>query len=281
MTLMETMLAVFILLVMSMVVFETMRASIEFSRILETRDATTRTARVALSKMKRELQLAYLTPHRQAIETYQTVFVGEDGDPDVLYFASLGHQRIYMNTRECDQTEITLWTEDSPDERGRGYVLYHREAPRVDEEPDEDGPVFPLAYNVRSFNLRYLDSQTAEWRDDWDTRGADTPYRLPRSVEIGLVLISEDPEDPDRTIDVPFLTTVLLQYGERILNPQAALLGQLMGNSGGAGGPNSGGASTPSTRGGTSGRSGSSRSPGGGFSPGGGRGFGSGSEMSW
>jgi len=228
MTLVETMVSVFILMIMSLIVFETMRGTIEYNRILEGRDETARAARVALSKMKREIGLAYLTPHRQAINNYQTVFVGLDEDPDRLFMASLGHERIYMNTRECDQTEITLFTESSPDERGRGYVLYHREATRIDHEPDEGGAVYPLAYNVRSFNLRYLDSQSNEWKDEWDTRQSETPYRLPRAVEIALVLIGEDPSDEDRTIDVPFLTTVLLEYGDRVVNPSDPLYAQLM-----------------------------------------------------
>ncbi|MEZ4236784.1 MAG: type II secretion system protein GspJ [Myxococcota bacterium] len=81
--------------------------------------------------------------------------------------------------------------------------------------------VWPIAYNVRSFSLRYLDQATTEWKTEWDTRSADTPYRLPRAVEIGLVLIAPDPEDEsgERTVDVPFLSRVVLEYAERIPNP--------------------------------------------------------------
>ena len=116
-------------------------------------------------------------------------------------------------------TEITVWAERNMDRPG--YTLYHREAPRIDEEPDEDGVVWPLAHNVRSFRLRYLDQVSGEWKDEWDTRSADTPYRLPRAVEIGLVLIAPDPEDPtgQRTVDVPFLATVNVEYAPRMPNP--------------------------------------------------------------
>ncbi|MFT4625042.1 MAG: general secretion pathway protein J [Myxococcota bacterium] len=233
-TLVEVMVAIFLLVVMSAMVFETLSNAIEMNTLLEARDETTRAARVALSRLKREVQMAYLTPNQMAVNTYRTVFVGLDENPDTLYLASLSHQRLYMNSRECDQTEITIWAEDAPEEYSRGDVLYHREAPRIDEEPDEDGPVHPLAYNVRTFNLRYLDPQINEWRDEWDTRGADTPNRLPRAVEIGLVLIGPDPDDSDRTVDVPFLTTVLLHYADRIVNPNDPFGAML--NAGGAGG---------------------------------------------
>ena len=218
MSLMEAMVAVSIVLVMGAVIGETMANAIEYQRILEERDVVIRQARVAMSKIKREVEQAYLTPSQLALETVQTVFVGMDDDPDTLYFATMAHQRIYRDSRECDQTEITLWAERADSEQGKGFVLYHREARRVDERPDEDGMVYPLAYNVRSFNLRYLDPVDNEWQEEWDTRGTDTPYRLPRSVEVGLVLIAPDPSDERRTVDVPFMTTINLRYGGRLMN---------------------------------------------------------------
>jgi len=217
-TLLEVMISVVILLSMSLIVAESMRNSIEFNEVLSLRDQTTRTARTALSRLKRDLQMAYLTPNKAGLtpERYETVFVGLDESPDTVYFASLNHQRMYLDTRESDQTEFTVWAEPAPRDRGFGNVLYMREAPRIDGEPDEQGKVLPLAYNVRSFDLKYLDQQDAEWKDEWDTRSADTPYYLPRAVQIGLVLIAIDPADPDQTEDVPFLTTVLLDYAPRM-----------------------------------------------------------------
>ncbi|MBN2801363.1 MAG: prepilin-type N-terminal cleavage/methylation domain-containing protein [Deltaproteobacteria bacterium] len=211
MNLIEVMVAVAVLVVMAAMSWEILASTGDARAILAERDETTRSARVTLSRLRRELQLAYLTPNRGAVNTYWTVFVGENSDPDTLFFASLAHQRLYRNSRESDQTEISLWAEPSR-ERGQGYVLFHREAPRIDEEPDEAGVVFPLAYNVRSFDLRYLDPKTNEWRDEWDSRSTDTPYYLPRAVQIGMVLIGQDASDADKTIDIPVMTTVVLQY---------------------------------------------------------------------
>ena len=97
-----------------------------------------------------------------ALERYQTVFVGEDHNPDSLYMATLAHQRLYINSRECDQTEVTIWAEDGPSERGDGQVLYHREAPRIDEEPDEQGRSTPsafLSFQKRDGRIRQLSSE--------------------------------------------------------------------------------------------------------------------------
>lgn len=215
-TLLEVMAAVGITLMMGIMIWDTMRNSVEFNQALSLQDQTTRSARVALSRLRRELALAFLTEHRQAIESYETVFVAEDNNPDTLFFATGAHHRLYRNSRECDQAEVTLWVDSGPDNRGDGDVLYHRESPRIDEEPAEGGKVYPLAYNVQNFNLRYLDPKTNEWLDEWDSRSGDTANRLPRTVEIGLELIAIDPKDPDRTVEVPYLTSVNLEYADRL-----------------------------------------------------------------
>jgi hypothetical protein len=227
---------------MSAVVFQSLRNSIEFHNLLSARDETVRTARAAFDKISRDLQLAYLTPNRAVPDRYLTVFVGLEEEPSKLFFATLNHQRLYLDSREADQAEVSIWAEQAPAEAGKGFVLYHRESPRIDQYPDEQGKVWPLAYNVRSFRLRYLDQQSGEWKTSWDTRSVDTPYRLPRAVEIALVLIAPDPEDRtgEATVDVPFLDRVVLEYGERMPNPNDPMA-STVGGQGGMGGAGAGG----------------------------------------
>lgn len=211
--LIEVIVAIVIILLMSIAAFSILQDTIVTRDVLAERDAVTRAARVVTSKLRRELQLAYLTEHIEAVNTYQTVFVGIDDNPDRLVFTTLSHQRLYRDSRECDQTEVTWWLEDAP--KGPGYTLYHREGPRIDEEPDKEGVIFPLAENVRTFDVHYLDSRTNEWIDAWDTRGVDQANRLPRAVRVGLVIAVEVEDGGDkRTIDVPVLTTIDLHYAE-------------------------------------------------------------------
>jgi len=212
MTLFEVMVAIVIILFLGIAGMTALSNAIEMKDLLAERDETTRAARVTMGRLRREVQLAFLTNTQGDRERYRTEFISNDSDPDSLVFASFSHQRMYRNSHESDQTEITVWAE--AERGGQGYTLYHREAPRIDGKLDEGGVVYPIAHNVRSFNLRFLDNQTNEWRDDWNTSKPDTANRLPRAVEIGLVLIGRDPEDEDRTIDIPFLTTVTLQYAD-------------------------------------------------------------------
>lgn len=216
MSLLEVVVALAVMLVMAAIAAEAVFNSIKMNEILAERDETTRAARVTMSRLRREIQLAFIVQGGVQTPNYITQFVAIDNSPDILFFNTFSHQRLYRDARESDQTEITLWTEPARREQGRGYVLYHREAPRIDEEPDEGGVIYPIAYNVRSFNLRFLNSVTNEWVDEWDTRKADYSNRLPRMVQIGLVLIGTDPLDEDRTIDIPFLTTTVIERAPKV-----------------------------------------------------------------
>ena len=73
MTLLEVMVSVSVLVVMGLIIAESMRNAIEYQRLLEDRDVTIRQARVAMSKLRREIEMAYLTPSQTAIETVQTL----------------------------------------------------------------------------------------------------------------------------------------------------------------------------------------------------------------
>lgn len=217
MSLLEVMVAISLIIFMSFAAYVLLDSSLDTRKALSERDDVTRSARVTLSKLRRELQLAFLTAHPEAINTYKTVFVGLDENPDRLVFTSLAHQRLYRDSRECDQTELTWWADDAPG-GGGGFTLFHREAPHIDEQPDKGGVIYPLAYNVRTFNIRYLDGQTGEWIDSWDTRSVDQANRLPVAVQIGLVLIlDEDDGGNTHQVDVPVVTTVLLQYADPLV----------------------------------------------------------------
>jgi len=213
-TLVEVLIVVAIVLFMGVLSYTSLVSAAEVRQVLALNDDSSRWARVTISRFRRELQHAFLTEHVESINQYRTVFVGANEDPDKLFFSTQSHQRLYRDTRESDQTEITIWAEPSPD--GRGYTLYHREAPRIDEEPDEAGTIYPIAYNVRAFNLRYLDNKTNEWSDEWDSRSSDQSERLPREVELSMVLLAPDPDDPKDTVEIPYRATVLIQQARPV-----------------------------------------------------------------
>ncbi|MDP2314458.1 MAG: type II secretion system protein GspJ [Pseudomonadota bacterium] len=214
-TLIEVVVALAVFALIASLTFGTISSALNTRDILEADDTVNQSARIAISRIRRDLSLAYLTTNTSAVNTYQTVFVAQDGNPDRLWFASLAHQRLYRGARESDQTEITYWTEDDPDTDG-AMVLLRREGPRIDNYPERDGSIAPLAYDVKAFTIRYLDPQTNEWREEWDTLGADTPNRLPRAAEVTLTLLAPDPEDAEKTVERTWATTVMLEFAARL-----------------------------------------------------------------
>jgi len=210
-TLLEILVAIGVLAIIAALTFETIAGAIRARDMLEANDAMTQSARVALSKLKRDLALAWLTPNTQAVNTFRTVFVARDDNPDRLWFTSLSHQRLYRDARESDQTEITLWTEDDPT-RSDAMVLLRREAPRIDQEPEEGGPILPLAYGVVGFDVHFLDPVKNEWKPEWDSTGVDQANRLPRAAQITLTLLGPDEDEGETLVPYPFTTTVILEY---------------------------------------------------------------------
>lgn len=214
-TLLEVIVALAVFAMIVGLTFGTIASALNTRDLLEADDAVNQSARIAMSRIRRDLSLAYLTTNTSAVNTYQTIFVARDGNPDRLWFASLAHQRLYRGARESDQTEITYWTEDDPDTND-AMVLLRREAPRIDNYPERDGTIAPLAYDVKAFDIRFLDSRTNEWREEWDSTGTETPRRLPRAAQVALTLLAPDPEDPDETVERSWVSVVMLEFAPRL-----------------------------------------------------------------
>jgi general secretion pathway protein J len=208
-TLIEVAISLGILVFMGAMTWQTIAASLMLRDILEYEDTVSRSARVAMDQIKKELRVAFLTSNTTAVNTYQTVFIGKDGgDEDQLWFNSMAHRRKYVGAREGDQAEVTLWVEKGT--RETEQVLFHRESGRVDHEPERGGVVLPMITHVKTFNLRYLDGTLNEWTNEWDSTGPDQSNRLPRAVEITLVIEKEHPETGDEQT-FTFLNTVVLE----------------------------------------------------------------------
>lgn len=212
MTLMEIMVSLAILSMIGAMSWTALGQTFMARDALERQDGVHQQARIALERMSRELSLAYISGNTTVPNSYRTVFVGKDEEPaDSLWFASISHHRIYRDSREADQTELTYWVESDPNDSD-SYVLLHREAPRIDHEPDKDGTILPLAFGVKRLDFKYLDGTDFEWEEEWDTTGIEHPNKLPRAVRIILVLEGPSARDPEETEEFTYATTVMLEF---------------------------------------------------------------------
>jgi hypothetical protein len=143
--------------------------------IFHTKEVTTRledryhTARVILHRLNREISMAFLTTHLNALEkTTETLFIGEN---DRLLFSYFGHERIKKDARETDQAVVEYFTERNKD--GFGYNLIRREESPIDDSPEKGGVKEVLAEGVKKVEFKYWDAENEDWKADWKARMED------------------------------------------------------------------------------------------------------------
>jgi general secretion pathway protein J len=162
------------------------RAS-EAARLQEERFAA---ARVALSRLTRELSMAFLSDNfdTKRYRDPPTLFVGRD---DELLFTTFAHVRLYRDAKESDQS-VVAYTLDSDPEHPGERALFRREKPRLDDEPDRGGRTDLVADHVTSLRLEYWDSRRKDWVREWTTRTSEHAKELPPRVRISLEMALAD-----------------------------------------------------------------------------------------
>lgn len=153
----------------------------------------------ALTRMAREMKMAFVSAQQnpnQSLRTVRTAFVGtRRGGSARIDFTSFSHERLVRNAHTSDQNELSYFVTDHP-EKPAVDVLVRREQRRIDDEPRKGGHADILVEDVEELQLEYLDPKSGEWLRSWDTtQAAMQPNRLPSQVEIRLTV--PDPLDPD------------------------------------------------------------------------------------
>ncbi len=191
MTLIELLVAMTILAFISMLVFASIDGMRRSREGVDRISSRYREGRLAMARITREVQAAYLSLHAPIDESIQVVkssFVGEPGSPAArLDFNSFSHRRLRVDARESDQIEISYFGSEDPDDGGV-IDLARREA-RPDVEPRKGGKVEVLATDIDLFDLTYLDPLTGQWREEWDsTSVVGEKGRMPAQIKVVLVL---------------------------------------------------------------------------------------------
>ena len=191
-TLVELLIAVAVLAGVSMLIFGAfsgMKASKEGLQRVTDRY---REGRLAMARISRELQSAYVSNHAPidlSIQVEQTAFKGTNATPaDRVDFNSFCYQRLDRHSHVSDQAEISYFGSPDPDQSGV-TDLARRVSPRLDLEPERGGIVQVLATDIDLFELEYFDPLTGMWAEEWDTTQATGQMgRLPLQVRVILVL---------------------------------------------------------------------------------------------
>lgn len=141
-------------------------------------------ARLALSRMARELSMAFLSERwdHDRFRDRVTLFQGRE---DRVLFTTMAHERLYRDAKESDQAVVEYTVESDPEERG-AQALFRREKIRLDDEPDRGGRKDLVAGHVAGLTLAYWDRQRDGWAREWNTRSVEHQRALPSRVRIEL-----------------------------------------------------------------------------------------------
>lgn len=211
----EAIVAISILGLIGILVFGT------FARAMNARDQAEEITshyhqvRQGMLRMTRELQMAFISHHRDCDEPRtKTIFKAKgSGSGTRIDFTSFSHYKLSADANESDQNELSYFVGAHPDD-GQRSVLFRREQARIDDEPDEGGIEQVLIEDVKSFALEFYDPKEDEWEDEWDADDIDYKHRLPMFVKIELKV--EGPNEEEEVFVTKtriFLRDALQQLG--------------------------------------------------------------------
>jgi general secretion pathway protein J len=169
--------------------------------------------RVAISRIARELEMAYVSMHAPidlSLQVQKTFFRGKRATPlSRIDFSTFGNRRLDRDAHESDQADVSYF--GSPDPERSGVTdLARRVRTTMSNTPGKGGRVELLATDVEGFDVEFLDPLTGSWIDTWDTTQAiGQGGRLPMQIRLTLVLNggARRSTDGDRA-DIRFTTSV-------------------------------------------------------------------------
>ncbi|HEX3903057.1 MAG TPA: type II secretion system protein [Polyangia bacterium] len=212
-TLIEVMLALAILGFVTTIMWGSFSQTVANKRAIESAQERTHSVRVALMRMARELEMAYLSgSENTAIADRRSFFVGASrGDVDEVQFSNFAHQRLRAGLAEGDTALISYFGERDPDDR-RVLNLMRRETRRLQAESPSTlaGESYILCPDVSRVKFAYYDQTLKEWVNDWSTLNASGQQFLPAHVRITLTVLDE------RGQEVSYSTDARLRMSEKV-----------------------------------------------------------------
>jgi len=214
-TLIEVMLALAILGFVTTIMWGSFNQTITNKRAIETAQERTHTVRVALMRMAREIEMAYLSASENtALSDRRTFLIGSArGDVDELTFSTFAHQRLRAGLAEGDTSVIGYFGERDPDDR-RVLNLMRRETRRLQAENPSNiiGEAYVLCPDVSRVKFSYYDHKLKEWETDWSTLNASGQQYLPAHIRITLTVIDERGQEVSYTTDARIQMTEKVDY---------------------------------------------------------------------
>jgi general secretion pathway protein J len=214
-TLIEVMLALAIFAFITTIMLGSFTQTSSSKRAIQSAQERTHTVRVALTRMTREIEMAYLSHSENTALTYRrAMLVGSArADVDQLMFSTFAHQRLRAGAAEADTSVVSYFGERDPD-NPRITNLMRRETRRLQAEDPNllTGESYILCPDVSRVKISYYDHKRKEWLTDWNTMNATGQQFLPTHVRITLTVFDERGQEVSYTTDARIQMTEKVGY---------------------------------------------------------------------
>lgn len=186
--LLELLVSAALLAMIGSVILTSLSSSIDTKEEVDAVSDRYHQVRTAMSRMTREISMAYLSGHRNSVDP--TVITRFEGGADSLQFVAFGHRPMRANAKESDQRELG-YTIDHDPISGTQSIM-RRVQPNPDVDTDEGGRTQVLCENVRELTFEYWDARKEDWVEEWDTDDARRANQLPPRVRITFTAVMQN-----------------------------------------------------------------------------------------
>lgn len=201
-TLLEVLIAVAVLGLIGGLTFKSFDTAYDLKKRVERAEERDQMIRAALSRMAREVSMAYLSEHydKKRYKTRPTWFRLKDGRREArLLFTSFAHERLQTDAKEGDEGVFEYELATSEDGSGR-VDLFRRTKAIIDEEIERGGEKQPLAEDILQFSVQCWDPKDREWRDEWDSNSVQRTGGVLLPPRVKLTLVFKDENDKEKKL---------------------------------------------------------------------------------
>jgi len=211
-TLIEIMLALALLAFLTSLLWGTFAQTAKVKKRIEQAQDRTHTVRVALMRMSREIEMAFVNAETSGTQERRTMFSGSShNDFDELRFSWFGHLRFRADQAEGDTALVTYFGQPDPDDSLLTNIM-RSETRRLESKDPKliPGETYILCPAVSRLKFAYYDYKQKDWREEWDTTKADGQTYMPTQVRISLTVLDE------RGMPITFTSIARLHTLERV-----------------------------------------------------------------
>jgi type II secretion system protein J len=200
-TLIEVVLACFLLSVIVVSVFQVCNSLIESKIILDDKNDGTKVSLAVVNRLVKELQKSYGEaqlisytgenyPPRVALRGESKLLPNNNSGDELIFLAQEAGQYMPQGETRSGLVQIRYRLQADPEDREKKvYYLVREEIPylRPTNLALEKKLIFPVTDRVKSISFNYLNPSNQQWSSSWGEEGR---FGLPSAIKINLIIVS-------------------------------------------------------------------------------------------